>query len=152
MKETLVTPWTSFVNYYFAQVIVIGGSLAFYGVMAFMPRIPCNIEDGSNPTGIMNICFIVGFSLHAVNFVIATFVEPILRAKLRKEQYETGQSSETQSLFVFGFIVEHSFRGLFVLFSLFQIMTVGSPGVKYCSTETDHLKLEAEWTMMLAIS
>ena len=147
-----MTPWTNFVNYYIAQIIVSGASLAFYGVMAFLDRIPCKAEDGSNPTLVMSISFIIGFCLHFVSFIVSTFVEPILRATLRKDNYEVGQSSETRNLFVVGFVVEHLFRVLFILFSLYQITLLGSPGVTFCSNNLEILKDESKWTFALAIS
>ena len=118
-KSIFVTPWTNFVTYYFAQMIVSGASLAAYGVMSFQDRIPCKVEDGSNPTGVLSISFIIGFSLLAVSFIVSTFVEPILRATLRRKVYEEGENSETRRLFVFGFVVEHLFRVLFLAFSVY---------------------------------
>jgi len=141
-----------FVTYYFAQMIVSGASLACYGVMAFQDRIPCKVEDGSNPTGLISISFIIGFSLHAVSFIVSTFVEPILRATLRKKVYEEGENSETRRLFIFGFVVEHLFRVLFLAFSIYQLIILGTPGVTICSTEVNILTEEVKWTSALAIS
>ena len=59
-------------------------SLSFYAVMAFTAHEECippgDVDSVSNK---LQMVFIIGFSLHAVNFVTSTFVEPALRAEMQ---------------------------------------------------------------------
>ena len=51
-----------------------------------------------------------------------------------------------------GEINEYLFRALFVIFSLCQLVSLGSPEVTYCTIEVKALNMEADWTRNLAIS
>ena len=95
--------------------------------------------------------FIIGFGLHAVNFVIATFVEPILRKELQAKIEKNGFNSETRRLFYTSFLLEHILRVILVLFSLYEIITAGNPGIVFCSTQSDALAVPAAWCFNLAL-
>ena len=125
----------SFVLYYMAQVLVNVMCLFSYGIIAFTPHEDC-VPAGAKEsvTGSLVMVFIIGFGLHGVNFVLATFVEPILRKELAAKIEKEGFSSDARSLFYTSFLLEHIFRVIFVLFSLFQIIKVGNPGIEYCAT------------------
>ena len=102
--------------------------------MTFTPAEEC-VAPGStsNASKGMIMVFLIGFLLHMINYVIATFVEPILRRELAEKIEREGISSETRRLFWTSFLLEHLFRVIFVLFSLYQLITVGSPAVVFCS-------------------
>lgn len=96
--------------------------------------------------------FIIGFTLHMVNFVIATFIEPVLRKELAEIIARSGVSNESRRMFWMSFLLENLFRVAFVLFSLYQIMTVGSPQIAFCAQQSDALTIPAVWTFNLAMS
>lgn len=102
-------------------------SLSFYAVMAFTTHEDCtppgDIDSVSNK---LQMVFIVGFSLHAVNFVTSTFVEPALRSELVYRLENRGVSNQTRNLFWTSFLLEHLFRVGFVLFSIYQIILAGN--------------------------
>lgn len=129
-------------------------SLAFYGVMAFTSHLPCreDKDKAPNSTMLLVINFIIGFSLHMINFIVASFIEPSLRAIYHKGVYEDGLTTEVRRVFIASELIEYIFRLLFVLFSVFQIISLGDPGVKYCTEEVKALNMEADWCLYLAMS
>ena len=61
--------------------------VAYYVLLAFKQREACTFDsakkDGAkvseNVSTTFNVSFILGFSLHIINFTIGTFVEPCVR-------------------------------------------------------------------------
>ena len=96
--------------------------------------------------------FIIGFTLHLANFVIATFIEPSLRKEHAEKVKSKGVGSESRRIFWTSFLLENLFRVGFILFSFYQITTAGSPGVAYCANQSDALTIPAAWTMNLAMA
>ena len=72
---------TTYCVYYFAQLLVNATFLSFYAVMAFTEHPPCRTNEFYAPNGttIFIVFFLVGFGLHLVCFIMATFVEPLMR-------------------------------------------------------------------------
>ena len=142
----------SFLLYYAAQMFINVLCLFSYAVIAFTPHEDCVPAGGqSSVTGSIVMVFIIGFGLHAVNFVIATFVEPILRKELQAKIEKNGFNSETRRLFYTSFLLEHILRVILVLFSLYEIITAGNPGIVFCSTQSDALAVPAAWCFNLAL-
>ena len=128
-------------------------SLAFYGVMAFTPKPVCIPENSEvNTSAAMAVVFMMGFALHAINFIVAGFVEPSLRAVYFKGVRDEGLTAETRSLTYKIEIIETTFRLIFVGFSLFQISSLNTSAVRYCTEEQNVLGMEVEWTTNLALS
>ena len=118
--------------------------MAFYGVMAFTGHATCKQDtlDASNPTEILVLNFIVGFILHLVNFILATFVEPSLRASYWEIFKKQGETAEVRRILITIETIEYIFRFLFLLFSAYQIVSLGDPGVVYCTQEVKALNAE----------
>ena len=100
----------------------------------------------------MVVTFLIGFSLHAINFIVAGFVEPSLRAVWFKGGREEGLTAETRSLTYKIEIIETTFRLIFIGYSLYQISALGTPAITYCTDEKNVLSMEVEWMTMLALS
>ena len=127
---------TSYAFFYFCQLSVNAFSLALYGVMAFTTHLPCKADkDAPNATALVVLNFLIGFILQFINFVVTGFVEPSLRATYHRAVYEEGLTSEVRKVFIIVEMIEYIFRFLFIVFSLYQIVSLGSPGVKYCTLE-----------------
>ena len=96
--------------------------------------------------------FIIGFALHSMNFVIATFIEPSLRRELKEMVARSGISAESRRIFWTSFLLENIFRVVFVLFSFYQMITIGSPQIAFCAQQSDALTIPAAWTFNLAMA
>ena len=106
-----------------------------YAVIAFSPHEDCIPAGGqSSVTSSIVMVFIIGFGLHAVNFVISTFVEPILRKELQAKIEKNGLNSETRRLLLTSTLLEHILRVILILFSLYEMITAGNPGIVFCAT------------------
>ena len=128
-------------------------SLSFYMVMTFTPHQECiPMGSKSSSTSILTATYIIGFSLHLVNFVIATFVEPVLRKEMKKKVAEQGMSSEARRLINTSFILEHAFRVAFILFSFWQLVMINGPGIAYCKEKSKALEEPINWVFLLAMS
>jgi len=99
--------------------------------MAFSPHVPCIDENSKgNATTGMVIAFIIGFSLHCIVFIVSSFYEVILRGYFRKGVKEFGLNSDMKTTLYLTEIIDFSFRLVFILFSLYQMAVIGSPGVR----------------------
>lgn len=131
VKKSWTRFWKTYVFYYFAQLIVTVTCLAFYAVMAFSPHVPCVDENSkANATTGVVIAFIIGFSLHCIVFVTESFYEVILRGYFRKGVKEFGLNSDMKTTLYLTEMIDFSFRLVFILFSLYQMAVIGSPGVR----------------------
>ena len=112
--------WKTYAFYYLVQMIVTISSMAFYGVMAFTPHMPCVGEySTSNTASVFVVMFIIGFAFHAINFIVAGFVEPNLRIIFFEGMIQYGLSDEYRQVYYWIESLEFLFRFLFICFSLF---------------------------------
>ena len=84
-------------------------------------RIPCHVDNekkNMNVADLFTAMFIIGFALHAINFTIATFIEPTLRLQYVEVTYEAGLTEKQRILFRWSFYLEHVFRVIFLVFSI----------------------------------
>ena len=142
--------------YYIVQVVWSVVMNAYYIMLASKDREACIVQTAASSgakledvSASLTRSFIAGFVLHMINLTINTFIEPCIRIVALDGTRRRPNEPRFSNWYMIGYASDITFRLAFVIFSIGQLILLGSDGVAKCGAKPE-LLYDSNWLRSLA--